>query len=202
MDFIINNYVWFVVAGIVLLMAFIGYIAEKTNFGHKGKVKKETPVLKEVEVVAAPVVEVAPIILPVVTVEEPFSGPMVDEVTETPMVEEIPMVDATSMIDETPIVLPIEEPMVEGPMDTDEPIEEAVVTELPVVEETNEVGEEVTNEVPTEKISEISEVVGSEPANLDINQNGNDINIPLPELDAIKENADESTIEDQDVWKF
>lgn len=46
MDFVINNYLWFVIGAIVLLMIIIGYFAEKTNFGkiplNSGKDKKET----------------------------------------------------------------------------------------------------------------------------------------------------------------
>lgn len=49
MEFIADNYIWFIVGGIVLLMTFIGYIAEKTDFGkqkfasktHEPKPKKE-----------------------------------------------------------------------------------------------------------------------------------------------------------------
>ena len=37
MDFIVENYVWFIVGGIIILMAVIGYIADKTDFGRKGK---------------------------------------------------------------------------------------------------------------------------------------------------------------------
>ena len=37
MDFIADNYVWFIVVGIIILMAVIGYIADKTDFGRKGK---------------------------------------------------------------------------------------------------------------------------------------------------------------------
>lgn len=37
MDFIVQNYVWFIVGGIIILMAVIGYIADKTDFGRKGK---------------------------------------------------------------------------------------------------------------------------------------------------------------------
>lgn len=51
MDFVIDNYLWFVIGGIILLMIIIGYFAEKTNFGKKPlsekKPKEET---KEVEV--------------------------------------------------------------------------------------------------------------------------------------------------------
>lgn len=37
MDFIVQNYVWFIVGGVIILMAVIGYIADKTDFGRKGK---------------------------------------------------------------------------------------------------------------------------------------------------------------------
>ena len=37
MDFIVENYVWFIVGGVIILMAVIGYIADKTDFGRKGK---------------------------------------------------------------------------------------------------------------------------------------------------------------------
>ena len=37
MDFIVDNYVWFIVVGVIILMAVIGYIADKTDFGRKGK---------------------------------------------------------------------------------------------------------------------------------------------------------------------
>lgn len=39
-EFIINNYVWFIVIAIIITMAIIGYIADKTEFGRK-KEKKE-----------------------------------------------------------------------------------------------------------------------------------------------------------------
>lgn len=39
MDFIMNNYMWFLIGAIVIVMIIIGYIAEKTDFGHK-EVKK------------------------------------------------------------------------------------------------------------------------------------------------------------------
>lgn len=42
MDFIADNYVWFIVIGVVILMAVIGYIADKTDFGRKGKNEEVT----------------------------------------------------------------------------------------------------------------------------------------------------------------
>lgn len=35
MDFIVDNYLWFIVGGTVVLMIIIGFIAEKTDFGRK-----------------------------------------------------------------------------------------------------------------------------------------------------------------------
>lgn len=45
MDFIMDNYLWFGIVGVVLLMALIGFLAEKTNFivsgGDRLKKKKK-----------------------------------------------------------------------------------------------------------------------------------------------------------------
>jgi len=49
-NFILDNYVWFIVVGVILFMALIGYIAEKTNFGRnqfEKKVKREPKVKKK-----------------------------------------------------------------------------------------------------------------------------------------------------------
>ena len=35
MDFVVDNYLWFIAGGIVVLMIIIGFIAEKTDFGRK-----------------------------------------------------------------------------------------------------------------------------------------------------------------------
>ena len=41
MEFFVENWIWFLVAGVVILMTLIGYIAEKTDFGRKDIPKKE-----------------------------------------------------------------------------------------------------------------------------------------------------------------
>lgn len=46
MEFITENFVWFIIGGIVLLMTIIGFIAEKTDFGRKTFEKKDKPVKK------------------------------------------------------------------------------------------------------------------------------------------------------------
>lgn len=46
MQFIMDNYIWFAVGGIVIIMAIIGYFADKTDFGRK-KEEKEPKAKKE-----------------------------------------------------------------------------------------------------------------------------------------------------------
>lgn len=48
MQFLMDNYIWFLVAGIIGLMTVIGYIAEKTDFGRK-EVKREESKEKKVK---------------------------------------------------------------------------------------------------------------------------------------------------------
>lgn len=50
LDFVVDNYIWFLVGGIVLLMTLIGYFAEKTQFGKKSSSKKEKMVEKDIPV--------------------------------------------------------------------------------------------------------------------------------------------------------
>ena len=42
MDFVVDNYLWFIIGGIVVLMIIIGYFAEKTNFGKQPLCKKKS----------------------------------------------------------------------------------------------------------------------------------------------------------------
>ena len=54
MDFVIENYIWFLIIGVVLVMALIGYIAEKTDFvkekePKEKKQKKSKKNVKEVD---------------------------------------------------------------------------------------------------------------------------------------------------------
>lgn len=45
-EFFVDNWLWFLLAGTVLLMVLIGYIAEKTDFGRK-EVEKKVKLKKE-----------------------------------------------------------------------------------------------------------------------------------------------------------
>ena len=42
MDFVIDNYIIIIVVAVILIMALIGYLAEKTDFIHENKEKKRS----------------------------------------------------------------------------------------------------------------------------------------------------------------
>lgn len=53
MEFVVENYLWFLIGAIVLLMIVIGYFAEKTNFGKiplNNKKRQEEPTKEKTEV--------------------------------------------------------------------------------------------------------------------------------------------------------
>lgn len=61
MDFVIDNYLWFAIGGIVILMIITGFFAEKTNFGKKPLNSKKVKEVTEdtvVESVPTPVPQV------------------------------------------------------------------------------------------------------------------------------------------------
>ena len=42
MDFLLDNYVWFICGGVIAIMTIIGYFAEKTDFGRKNRKLEES----------------------------------------------------------------------------------------------------------------------------------------------------------------
>lgn len=47
MDFIVDNYIWFIVGGVILIMTLIGYIADKTEFVENQKAKDKEKKVKQ-----------------------------------------------------------------------------------------------------------------------------------------------------------
>lgn len=94
MDFIINNYLWFVIGGIALLMIIVGYFAEKTDFGKKPlseKKPKEKVIEEPVEEKEEITVDVEPQEFNDIvgeTAEEGLTIPLDEGLTEIPTVEE------------------------------------------------------------------------------------------------------------------
>lgn len=64
MDFVINNYIIFIVVGVILLMALIGYIADNTNFEKKPKKTKKDKKEKNVQPEVVDHVEEIPVEAP------------------------------------------------------------------------------------------------------------------------------------------
>lgn len=89
LDFVIENYVWFLVGGIVLLMTLIGYFAEKTQFGKK-KSKKQEKIVEKVPVKSVEIPSV-PEQSEEILLEQDM--PMQDEEVETAEEIEEPMED-------------------------------------------------------------------------------------------------------------
>lgn len=89
LDFVIENYVWFLVGGIVLLMTLIGYFAEKTQFGKKKSKKQE----KIVEKMPVETVEISSVSEQPEEVLFEQDMPMQDEEVETIEETEEPMED-------------------------------------------------------------------------------------------------------------
>lgn len=207
-DFIVENYLWFIIGGVVLLMALIGYIAEKTNFGRgngegtkektkKEKVKKDKNEEKE-EVVnpveagsAALATGVASQIIDdnqnVENLDEEISiSPetlLEQELNEGLAIEEdaflsFPQVESENSNNEISALDNLEEDLT-VPLNLDEYVDNDS-------EEKTEV-EEIISEEPFIESPELEEVKID---NID-NQE-----IELPEIDEIK-NKDE-----EDIWKF
>lgn len=137
MDFVINNYLWFIIGAVVLLMIIIGYFAEKTNFGkiplNTNKDKKEknveeevTPTDSEVETMPMDQIGIADAIAP----EEPINVSL--EPTESTPTEVMPEEDLN---------VPFGDAKVEEPKEEVKPTPE-VAEELPDVPEVPEVNKD------------------------------------------------------------
>ncbi|MBE6144703.1 MAG: hypothetical protein E7169_03920 [Firmicutes bacterium] len=201
MEFFVENWIWFLVAGVVILMTLIGYIAEKTDFGRKDipkkeKVKKvkeeviENDELEEVQV--KPEVQISLATDSIledsdVSFEEKIEEPSVDDykIEEVPEELKVPFGDVSF------------EEKIEGTsedMDTqfegltfDEPIESMT----DVLEENNNSESFVSEVVSEEPVEELSFEKVSEPE------------IELPDLDSIvSEEVSDDDDDDDDVWKF
>ena len=152
MDFIIDNYLWFGIFGVILLMALIGFLAEKTNFikadsapkpekKKKGKKKEEEaiPVVEANE--QAPVVEqtAAPVAsAPASTVTEPAS-PTVKPKETQPESKPVATKSETEVLQVDPV-------MTETGEDLTQPFGDTPVRPNPVKEEQKTALEEQEDE--------------------------------------------------------
>lgn len=196
MDFITENYIWFIVGGVVVLMAIIGYIADKTDFGRKGKTEKivdkkkkknkETKPTK-IEVDAKGINELSQDVAEKnfknseneVNNDVSFTPPLTDNVQPTVNDQQFTTPTANETVDQSLFV--------------------------PLTEQSDQAvnNDTTTNDNSVVRNNTVSEIVSEEPQNSEDNQveelqNINPTN--LPETTDKKEN--EVVSEDEDIWKF
>ena len=187
MQFVIDNYIWFIIGGVVILMAIIGYIADKTDFGRnkepkpekvkkekKEKVKEVKP--EKIEVDAKGITDLTESLKEVPgTMNEDLYEPLntVEPVLNTvdaSLYEPLPTMEQNQVDTVDPsLYAPLDQPVVEMPVEP-APIE---VTSLP---------EEVASEPTT-----LEELPSVEPQTIET---------PVPETNDIP------VADDEDVWKF
>lgn len=200
MEFFVNNWNWFLVGGIIILMALIGYIAEKTDFGRKDmpkqekvkKPKKEKKKEKNVEEKTA-----------TTKAEEPKAEVQMalatDAILESPIEEDlnVPFGDSETNQEHTDTV--VEQPVDElNDLKFEETYTEPTVQEATNVEVTEDLNVPFGDVTFDEPFGTIEEVVVQEPTEELKLDDVNELNVELPDLDTIVTEEDDS----DDVWKF
>lgn len=228
MDFIVENYIWFLVGGGLIFMALIGFVAEKTNFGRgnsKKKEKKQTVKEEKVETneVPNPVVEEQPIlendqfnVIPDLNTEAEKEEVKLTDPLLTPDINnqdlyagldqftvEKPEDNASNEDLNAPLDTNImnQENTLKQPLDLNQPLENAVNETIESPVDIPEVTEDVP-EVPEQTVSEVSEipeVKGTEVVDLE-NEELKEQNVQS--LSELEENAEAPKDSSEEIWKF
>lgn len=195
MEFITDNYIWFIVGGVVILMAIIGYFADKTDFGRtkdkedKPKPAKKEKVKKEKKEKPQPKKEK-------IEVEVKGIGDLSQSITEQ-MKETLP-------IEPQPIES-VPQDLYAGIGDTTPPAEDntvvddslfAPLTDTTAPVETATVIPETSEEVPVNVEEPVSEPIDVEAELQNIEPT------PLVDPTALEKQDNEAIAEDDDIWKF
>ncbi|MDD2519236.1 MAG: hypothetical protein PHG18_05060, partial [Bacilli bacterium] len=207
MEFIAENYIWFIVGGVVLLMALIGFIAEKTNFGRsefEKKVREPKPKKekgkkgknKEVSEVTAEPEQGMPVDEAIVIDDEDWMEP-IPTVTNDPII---------NMTDSSETAEDLNAPVIESPIVAEDL--NAPLGDKPVVEDLN---------VPlgdTPVVEDLNVPLGDKPVVEDLNAPlgdapvVEDLNTPIEEVKPviaeesntpIEEVSEVSTVEDLNI---
>lgn len=198
MDFITDNYIWFIVGGVVILMAIIGYIADKTDFGRKWKTEKVVEKKKKknkeskptkIEVDAKGINELSQDVA-----EKNFKNSeneVNNDVTFTPPLTD----DVQPTVNDQQFTAPI----------ANETVDQSLFAPLTEQSDQTVNNDTTTNDNSVAQNDTVSEVVNEEPQNSEDNQveelqNINPTN--LPEATEETKNNNEPVSEDEDIWKF
>lgn len=211
MEFVSEYYLWFVIGGIILIMALIGYIADKTDFGHKdirtsqtkGKEdKKDAEISETVETNSNNTEDISPEIKEEIsTIEEPTIEEK--ENLETKDDKTMDFDNQSNNINEIdPFVMPsIEEPLIENnDANNDEEIEIKEVTDDSIFALNNDLSPfaatEIVNPIGSADSvdNEVSEVIGEDiPVQSMMTNNS---------VDEVINSSIDNQDNDDDIWKF
>lgn len=182
-DFLVENYTWFILGGIVILMVLIGYFAEKTQFGKKTPEKTKKS-------------------------KQSQNASKVNSKKEEAKVETQPEVPVETVLDSTEEIPP--EETIETPSEemAEEPMEDLDSIEI---REPEEKGEKMSATENLLKEMETSEVPEDLYVGLDGTPNvykpesepsSEDLDLDLPNIDALKDDMDDTSLEEDDIWRF
>lgn len=226
MDFISEYYLWFVIGGIILVMAVIGYIADKTDFGRKdmktGEIKKEPKQKDNTEEVTKNINVPSEVNNVDIKVEEPMIE-KTEEIIEEQENIEIDDINSFAMPSIDEVALPTtqvetseevttgsentnQEEVVLEPIETEVEIEPVKEDEIEIKEVTDDYMFTLNNDLSSFAAAEFVNPIGSADAvdNTVSEVIGEDIPAkPAPQT--IEEVVNDYTIAeetDEDIWKF
>ena len=216
MDFVIDNYIIIIVVAVILIMALIGYLAEKTDFIHENKEKKqkrkkgkEKEPKEEIPAPqpTVPTSDQSPIAEVNSTAdslgfEDPFA--MTSDVVAADKIEPVKSVEnvVSSEIKAEPLFTPVDNlkfeeelPVPDSDIQHDKVVEEQVVQEIPKTNES--VVEPTVNEPVQPVVEEIHDrdIYGQANASQPLEMNSKEDEVAAPKLN-------ENTTDEMDEWKI
>lgn len=203
MEFLSEYYLWFIIGGIILVMAVIGYIADKTDFGRKNKISEENSKLKDEQENNNSITEAPNAVVEEVSPQEQTNGDVVEPIESINSISneiDVPMIE-DSVIDEIKVEeQPIDEKIESVQLGED--LENIKVEEndieQPAINDINDIS--INNE---EKV-EISEVIDDSVyvLNNDLSSfAAGDLNENVP-VSSVVEDVINDQDNDDDIWKF
>ena len=187
LNFFGENYIWFIVGGIVLLMTIIGYIAEKTHFGKKPsqtkKVERKGQKVKK-EADSATILE----------------EQMENIQTSKEALEELNVVDDQEEVkQEFDDVVHEEQTLEEEPMEDLDAIEikEPIVREDDSFESAKELVGKIKEEIPEDLYAGLDGTPNAYKENDAVEE----LDLELPNIDSLKDEIEEENADDE-IWRF
>lgn len=228
MEFLSANYIWIIVAVVIILMTIIGYIAEKTDFGRKEFEKREKKVkekkTKEKKTVTTEVpasvglenseatnnvpMEVEPAVIEENS-EVKFGEPLADDMEVSSPITLAEAGESSEPVEnlETPLSEDLNVPLEDTKENSEKLPTQSEDLNAPfgdnVVEGSAEdLNQPFSDEAPKPMEEDLNVPFGDDAAETE----NSEVNIDLPDIDSVKEDVSNSNekneSEDDDIWKF